>query len=193
MDADVSVTACQLMALTAARRVGANVPGEVIDRGVAFVKTCQDRDDGGFHYMPAAGNSGLPRSAAATAALQRAPADGAKDNGREADRRDLDRALKYLTRTLARNDPAADGHFYYAAYYTAIATWSQGGEARSKGFAAIRDRLLDRQGDDGSWEGDFSREYATASALVALQVPDSQLATFRPAPTPDKAGGGARE
>src|SRR3954454_20793282 len=74
-DADVSVTACQLMALTAARRVGATVPDGVIERGMAFVKSCQDRDDGGFHYMPAAGKSGLPRSAAATAVLQRAPAD----------------------------------------------------------------------------------------------------------------------
>jgi Prenyltransferase and squalene oxidase repeat len=186
MDADVSVTACQLMALTAAKRVGLTVPDGVIERGVAFVKKCQN-PDGGFNYMAGQGigGSGLARSAAAVAALQRADAG---DRGK-----DYNGAMAYLARVLLADKPRENGHYYYGAYYAAFAAWVQDGEHRSRLYAAVRDPLLTRQRDDGAWEGDFSREYATASALVALQIPDSQLATFRPAV--EKTGGdrGAKE
>lgn len=194
MDADVSVTACQIVALTAAKRVGLTVPEGAIERGVAFVRKCQDLGDGGFHYMPdnAAGGSDLPRSAAAVAALQLAAA-AADDDPAGARVRDYDRGMAYLARTLLAKRQGANGHFYYGAYYAALATWMHGGDARSWAYPVVRAQLLDRQRDDGAWEGDFSREYATASALVALQVPDSHLATFRP--VAEKRGGdrGARE
>jgi hypothetical protein len=195
MDADVSVTACQLVALTAAKRVGLAVPEGAIERGVAFIRKCQDGDDGGFHYMPdnAAGGSDLPRSAAAVVALQRAAATD-DDDGAGARGRDYDRAVAYLARTLLANRQRNSGYFYYGAYYAALATWMHGGDARSWAYPVVRAQLLDRQREDGSWEGDYSREYATASALVALQVPDSHLATFRPvAGKPNRVGGAAKE
>ena len=51
-DADISVTICQVMALRAARDAGIKVEKEVIDKSIKYVKTCQNRSDGGFGYQP---------------------------------------------------------------------------------------------------------------------------------------------
>ena len=64
-EADISVTACQLMALRAARNTGLAVPKKTIDRGVEYVTRCQN-SDGGFRYrLFEAAESKFPRSAAA--------------------------------------------------------------------------------------------------------------------------------
>src|SRR5262249_14272004 len=43
IDADISVTICQIMALRAARNAGIAVPKSKVDKCVAYVKACQDR------------------------------------------------------------------------------------------------------------------------------------------------------
>ena len=67
-DADLSVTVTQLMALAAARDAGVDVPKEVIDRAIDYVKKSQN-SDGGFRYLLQGGTSGFARSAAAVTAL----------------------------------------------------------------------------------------------------------------------------
>src|SRR5262249_23081927 len=47
---DLSVTGWQLMALRAARNLGCDVPAEVIDKAVDYIKRCQNRTNGGFGY-----------------------------------------------------------------------------------------------------------------------------------------------
>ena len=60
-DADISVTACQVMALRAAHNAGLHVPQETMKKAVEYVKKCQNRD-GGFCYMlSVGGESGFPR------------------------------------------------------------------------------------------------------------------------------------
>jgi len=67
-DADVSVTACQLMAQNAARDAGFAVPEEVLGKSVEYLAACQN-EDGSFRYMLTGGDSSstFPRSAAAVA------------------------------------------------------------------------------------------------------------------------------
>ena len=77
-DADISVTVTQLMALAAARDAGIDVPKEVIDRAIEYVKKSQN-DDGGFRYLLQGGTSGFARSAAAVTALYRAGAAGCEE------------------------------------------------------------------------------------------------------------------
>ena len=48
-EADISVTACQLMALRSARNTGISVPKSTIDRGIDYVTRCQN-GVGGFRY-----------------------------------------------------------------------------------------------------------------------------------------------
>jgi hypothetical protein len=179
-DADVSVTACQMGALHAAERAGVTVNANVISRGRAYVRACQNADDGGFRYMaklPKNG-SGLPRSAAAVTVLA---ADAKPDDA------DLIRGQQFLAKALAGDLPAADGrderkpfsagagHFFYAAYFASRALWQAGGEYRAKQLPICRDALLAIQKPDGSWDGDFSSDYATAMALIALQVSEERI------------------
>lgn len=176
LDADVSVTAVQFLALRAAERAGIAVDQKVIERAVAYLAKCQN-DDGGFRYMaanPGGGGSGVPRTAAATTALN------ASGKATEADRA---RAMEYLSKQLRDGKPAWQdgGHFHYASYYLAEALWHAGGTYREKDLAACREILLSRQLADGSWTGDLNSEYATATALIALQAPGERLAFVKPA------------
>jgi prenyltransferase beta subunit len=60
-DADSTISGAQLVALFAARNAGIKVPEETIEKGKAFLLTCQD-SKGGFGYTNASG-ANLPRSA----------------------------------------------------------------------------------------------------------------------------------
>jgi hypothetical protein len=168
-DADVSVTASQTVALAAAQRAGIKLPDRTLDRALAYLRKCQN-EDGGFRYMAGSKSaSGFPRSAAAAAAL--AHVDGV---GKE----DVRRAIKYLTEGIARSG-TEDGHFFYGRYY-AGQLLGLTGDASREGYAALCDDLLKRQNADGSWRGDFSDVYATATALIALQATDGKLLIMQP-------------
>src|SRR3954464_6984935 len=71
IDADISVTICEIMGLRAARDAGIKVEKETVDNAVKYVRMCQN-PDGGFSYMArqaGAGNSGFARSAAGVSSL----------------------------------------------------------------------------------------------------------------------------
>jgi hypothetical protein len=177
LDADVSVTAVQLIALRAAERAGIAVQAKVIEAAAGYVAKLRN-DDGGFRYMlhPQANGSGVPRTAAATVALEGCGKADAKDRAR---------ALDYLARTTdrmrAENGPGfVCDHFYYRGYHLAHALWQAGGEYREKHLPQCQQDLLRIQSQDGSWRGDLTPEYATAMALIALQVPEERLAMQRP-------------
>ncbi|WP_417849294.1 prenyltransferase/squalene oxidase repeat-containing protein [Thalassoglobus sp.] len=166
-DADISVTVCQVMALRAARNAGIAVPKEVIDRAVMYLKKCQN-PDGGFRYrIFDAAESKVARSAAALVALYTA---GITDDPA------LQRGFEYLKTKRGLNDDRA--YRYYAAYYSAQAYWHSGGEDWSNGFPVLRDRLLDSVNTDHWEDTAMGNEYATAMALIALQIPNNLVPIF---------------
>lgn len=66
----------------------------------------------------------------------------------------------------------------YFGYFGSLAMHQYGGEAWTKWFGPLRDRLLQAQTPDGSWPADFDRwhahggpVYATAAALLILETP----------------------
>jgi len=167
-DADVSVTVGQLNGLLAAKAAGVRVSDDVLKKAADYVTSCQN-DDGGFSYMAhggGGGNSGLPRTAAALAALQHA---GAATPARR------DKAVAFLGKFAASGQDDRSGHVFYGHYYVAQALLAAGGEHRTKTAAAFREALVRRQEPDGGWSGDFSKTYSTAMALIALQMPDRWL------------------
>ncbi len=169
LDADISVTICQVMALRAARNAGIHVPKETIDRCVEYVKRCQN-PDGGFMYMAQGGESAFARSAAGVVALQSAGIY----TGQE-----IDKGIGYLRQFVPR--PGVTRHepyYFYGHYYAVQAFWHRGGEPWQQWFPAIRDELIARQRDDGSWTDPISTEFATAVAALILQVPDNYLHIF---------------
>ncbi|AMV19090.1 prenyltransferase/squalene oxidase repeat-containing protein [Planctomyces sp. SH-PL14] len=184
-DSDVSVTTCQLIALLSARGAGISVPREVIDRGVGFVMSCQN-PDGGFRYRVKDPPESLwPRSAAAVVALAQAGrevAAGAAGGGAA-----VRRGVRYLERGPRGTPlPRQAEYFYYGRFYEAQVVWREGAAAWGRWFPAVREELLVMQLGDGRW-GDLQigDEYATAMALMVLQMPENVV------PMLSRGGGGA--
>lgn len=169
-DADISVTVCQIMALRAARNAGIFVPNETIDRAIDYVKRSQNAD-GGFMYMIQGGESAFPRSAAAVAALYSAGVYKGPE---------ITKGLDYLMQFLPNDDAVRhESYYFYGQYYAAQAMWQAGGERWNRWYPAIRDELVARQHEDGSWLSSKGNEYATAMALIVLQMPNNYLPIFQ--------------
>jgi hypothetical protein len=164
------------MALRAARDAGIKVEKEVIDRAVGYVRRCQNAD-GGFSYMAGQGSgSAFPRSAAGVASLYYA---GAFEGN------DLKRGLDYLKQFNlvqgAGGQLGADGggFYFYGQYYACQAMFLAGGEYWGGYFPGIREQLVARQNKlRGSWMGEGGEDYATAMALIILQMPNRYLPVF---------------
>lgn len=168
--ADVSVTICQIMALRSARNAGLAVPKSAADKCIEYVKMCQVSTDGGFRYYKQSGGSAFPRSAAGLCALYSAGMYEGKE---------IDRALNYLMKFKpVPGRRRMDSHYYYGHYYAAQAFWTAGEPRWSEWFPAIRDDLVlpGRQRPDGAWSDNvFGSDYATAMALIILQIPNNYL------------------
>lgn len=170
-EADISVTVCQVMALRAARNAGLAVPKEVIDRAVTYVRRCQNAD-GGFRYrLFDAAESRQPRSAAAVVALYTA---GVQESDT------VTRGLEYLQRQEDLRPPQLDEYYFYWVYYAGQAAWHAGDERWDAWYPRNRDLLLESQASDGHWSNPLvGDEYATAMALIALQLPYDYVPIFQ--------------
>lgn len=169
-DADVSVTVCQIMALRAARNAGLFVPNETIDRSIGYVKRSQNAD-GGFMYMIQGGESAFPRSAAAVAALYSAGIYKGPE---------IANGLDYLKQSIPDGGVVRrESYYFYGQYYAAQAMWQAGGEHWHRWYPAVRDELVARQQQNGSWIDPIGNEVATAMALVVLQMPNNCLPIFQ--------------
>ncbi len=165
-DADISVTICQIMALRAARNSGLFVPNETIDRCINYVKRSQNAD-GGFMYTLEGGPSEFPRSAAGIVALYSA---GVYEGD------EIDKGLAYLMAYLPDDRLSVpESYFFYGHYYAVQAMWHAGGDHWARWYPAIRDKLIARQSDDGSWINSICPEYGTAMAAIILQLPNNCL------------------
>src|SRR5688572_21228977 len=170
-DADISVTITEIMGLRAARDAGIKVEKEVMDKAIGYVKACQN-PDGGFSYVARQGSgSGFPRSAAGVASLY---------YGGIFEGDDLKRGLNYLMQFLpGKGSDGAEGHYFYGHYYAVQAMFLAGGDYWAKWYPAIREQLLARQNKTtGGWSGDVTDDYATALALIILQMPHRYLPVF---------------
>ena len=169
-DADISVTICQVMALRSARNAGISVAEATIERAIGYVRNCQNRADGGFRYMLNNGQSGFERSAAGVASLYYA---GVYED------RAIERGLDYL---LENRDKIrrGGGHYYYGQYYAVQAMFLAGGRYWQMWFPDVRQHLIASQQADGHWPSpNHGDQYATAMALITLQVPNRFLPIFQ--------------
>jgi hypothetical protein len=175
VDADISVTICQIMALRAARDAGIKVEKEVIDKAIQYVRKCQN-SDGGFSYQMNqggfGGGSGFARSGAGLSSLYYAGISEGKE---------IEKGLGYLNKFIpgkGRGNAGAEGNYFYGHYYAVQAMYLAGGEHWDKWFPAVRDDIIKRQGKNGIWTGDNTEEYATGMALLILQMPNRYLPVY---------------
>lgn len=167
VDADISVTICEIMALRAARNAGIKIPKITIDRAIDYVKKSQE-PDGGFSYMLNSRGSAFPRSAAGLACLYYAGIYQGDE---------ISRGVKYLMTNgiPGRGANSTEYHYFYGNYYATQAMFMAGGDAWKRYWPAVRADLLKKQLADGSWNGEAGSAYATAMACIILQVPNRLL------------------
>jgi squalene cyclase len=163
---DMSVTGWQLMALRAAKNLGCDVPAEVIERAVDYVRRSFDSRRGGFCYTP---NGNLTVACTGTGVL------ALELCGKDRHRSDESlRAGAFLIRD--GNLPRfGQHHFSYSIYYGAQATFQLGDNYWSVYRQRLHQVLLRNQNGNGSWTGrgydsSFGPAYSTAMAVLALTV-----------------------
>jgi Prenyltransferase and squalene oxidase repeat len=172
-DEDVSVTACQVMALISARQAGVAVPRSVVDRSLDFFRRCQN-PDGGFRYrLIDPPESLFPRSAAVVVALHAA---GLRED-------DAVRRGRHYLRNCSFTPSIAAVHeaeyYYYGRLYATHTARQAGGAVWERWYPQVCEELLQRQSAAGSWEDpNIGNEYATAMALIMLQFPESGIPLF---------------
>jgi hypothetical protein len=174
-DADISVTICQINALRAARNAGIFVPKECVEACIKYVKDSQNTD-GGFRYMLQPGTSAFPRSAAGVVALQSAGIYFGDE---------IDEGIGYLKQFQPDVRFGRRGrnysHYFYGHYYAAQALWIRGGDDWTTWYTAVRDELLDprNRSPQGYWTDTIGNDYATAMAVIILQMPNNYLPIFQ--------------
>ena len=167
-----SVTVTQLQALRACRNAGIKVPKSTIDRAVAYLKYCQ-MPDGGICYSARSRHSSRPAiSAAAIACFYAAGVYDRQTGGKGTEAQMVERLVKYVKSRIQVGGSAWGGHYFYTQFYMAQSMYQRGGKDWKTYFPQIRDRLLQLQSPDGSWNGDsVGTTYGTAIATIILQLP----------------------
>ena len=176
---EASVTICALQALRAARNAGLWVPKSTIERAINYVKLCMKKD-GSFRYSLARGmmRSSYELTAAAVSTLNAAGVYKSYE---------LDRGLLYLRKSIEEErrvggsaDEASQNWYYYGNLYAAQAFFQAGDTLWKPWFREVSQALLRKQQPNGSWlSRRFGREYATAMALLILQIPYRTLPIFQ--------------
>jgi len=166
-DADISVTVMQAVALASAQEAGIAVPEETIQNAVRYVKACAT-GSGGFSYQTNnAQGPGFARTAAGVMSLFMC---GARDS------KEAQQGLSYLVTYNARKFDNSE-HYFYAHYYAMQAMYQAGENYYQAWYPRIRDALLRRQQNDGSFTGGTGRGdnatpvCDTAFAILILGVP----------------------
>lgn len=170
-DADISVTVVQVLALRAAANAGIKVPAETIRRAVGYIKQCQNNSDGGFSYQTTQRSSGPARTGAAVLCLYLTG---------ESESKECKNGITYLVQhPISKYEWAYREHYFYALYYCTQAFYQVGGKPWSEWYPVVRDRLIATQEKDGHWRDNPGDEYATAMAVLCLQVPAGLLPIYQ--------------
>lgn len=171
-DADVSVTAMQLLALASARQAGILVPNTTINRAIRFVQMCREETSGGFSYMAGRGDPGVARSAAAVFSLMMC---GEHDSHYVKD------GIAYLMENTSQSDRFR--FFCYAHYYFALVMYVSGEENHKRWHPVAQKTFLAVQADDGSFtrggQGEKDAAYRTAMAVIVLGIPKGFVPAYQ--------------
>ncbi|MFK7909001.1 MAG: prenyltransferase/squalene oxidase repeat-containing protein [Akkermansiaceae bacterium] len=154
--ADTTVSGCQIVALLAARNAGIPVDDKVIDKGLAYMKSC--RSSNGAYGYTSKGSGRLTLTAIGSLSYSLA-------------KRKDEAGFAKSTEYLKKNIRAQDGTYpYYFRYYMSQALF-QADEELWQAWNKDNIRILSAtQLPDGSWAGNHGNPFSTASALLSLAL-----------------------
>lgn len=167
-----SVTVTQMQGLRAAHDAGFTVPKGTIEKAMRYLELCRT-PEGGIRYSFHSGNdTRLPISAAAICCLYSAG---------EYESPLAESCLKYVQNQFkVSQNEFQSGHYFYLHLYASQAFYQAGDEYWDAYFPKTRDRLIQQQQPEGSWNGDgVGPVYGTSLALVLLQLPYKFLPIYQ--------------
>jgi hypothetical protein len=180
-DDDMSVTVMQLMALRASKDAGIEVPKEVIDAGLEYVKQCHlsrgKGGDGSFCYAPGFGYASFGLTGAGVTSLQ--VAGDYKDDR-------ISEGVEYLLKFRPLGKEGYNPAWYsYGIYYAtmgiyqaqSIGAW--GRKAWAQWYPAVIKDLVGSQAANGAWNHGCGAPFDTAMAVIVLAIPCRYLPIFQ--------------
>lgn len=163
-DADLSVTVWLVLALRSAQNAQLDVPDEVIERALTYVRNTWHKGQKSYSYQPGNNQSVSMRCAGVVCML------ALGDNLTEELRKRHERSMEFLVDF----DPnEGNKWFFYQSYYVATAANMIGEERREDMLPRMEKALLRLQNEDGSFKkhrGHDGGVYATAFSLLTLAV-----------------------
>lgn len=164
VDADLSVTVMQLVALNSAREAGIAVPDQTIRKAVGYVLKCWNPIGGGFLYQPGGGQE-TPRLATTAAGVMSLIMSGERDHARTR------QGLAILAAYPDVKFKTSTGHFMYAHYYAVQDMYQAGDKFFQPWYPKIAATLVNEQWKDGSWRIGSTPIFGTGIAIMILGVP----------------------
>ncbi|WP_145374447.1 prenyltransferase/squalene oxidase repeat-containing protein [Symmachiella dynata] len=183
LDADLSITAWQLMFLRSAKNAEFDIPESHIDEAVRFVRRCYDPQRGSFSYgLRGRQRSFFSRSMAGAGILSLSLAgEHQTDIARKTARFILDHPFDRFN----RGGLTAEDRYYYGAYYCSQAMYQLGGENWRKFYPDLLQTFADNQRDNGAFDREANQDgplgfcYSTSFAILALTPPYQLLPIYQ--------------
>jgi hypothetical protein len=180
-DADLSVTAWQLMFLRAARNADFDVPKEWISDAMAYVHGTFDAEKKGFVYALAGDERYCSRAMVGAGIVCLALAgEHHSQTAKVAGDWILQRSFEPYNGFSRPED-----RYHYGAFYCSQATFQLGGDYWPRFFPRLLKVLTEAQHPDGSWDserpddGEFGNNYTTALAVLTLATPYQLLPIYQ--------------
>jgi hypothetical protein len=183
IDHEGSVTVCLVQALRGARNAGIAVDRGVIDRALEYLRKSQTRDRTAQDHGSFAYQIGSPITSAALTAAGVATLQAMGDYRSEAVEVGIAALMRSIHGRSILSFPTRGGSFpQYERFYTAQALYQyRDPKLFEAWFREERERLLQRQSPDGTWnEGsNFGSAYTTATNVLVLEIPLGLLPIFQ--------------
>ena len=183
-DSDLSVTGWMVMFLRSARNAGFDVPTESVDKAVAYMESCFQKQTGTFCYVSRYPKS-VTRGMVGAGVLAMAHAGKHKS---EMAKKASDYILK-CDFTKFNHEPQCqvtwlNDRYNYGVFLCTQAMYQQGGEYWQQFYPPVVEAIVGAQDADGSWppeprDKEFGNCYTTSLCVLSLSVSDQLLPIFQ--------------
>ena len=173
------MTVCVLQALRAARNVGFAVELDLITGAKKYLEDCQ-KENGSFKYSISVANQDWSTYELTCGAVASLHALGSYDSDHV--RKGLDFLKRCLSKTEGKPLDAAMRYCFYGNFYAAQCYHQIGGTVWRAWYPVALGQLVaerEEQGGSWHWTSRYGEEYATAMALLTLEVPLRYLPIFQ--------------
>ena len=186
-DADLSVTAWQLMFMRSAKNAGFDVDAERIDRAVKYVHRCFLKNRGTFSYKAGFGDrASRGMAGAGILALAHSGKHDTEESLLAGDWILKSGFQSYNNIGKVRDIVHSGDRYHYGLLTCSQAMYQLGGRHWKEFFPPTARVLMENQNANGSWksekmhkDGRFGNAYTTAIGVLALSAPNGLLPIFQ--------------